>query len=123
MSFAPLAAKDRQGRGLYAESQSPSDCCVVSRETTVTPLCLNMQSHILFSMQSNSREANGTPRLINMQSRSREATGTVTPFDKYAVTVAKRLLPHFVKYAEPSEATVMPRRRGVAASYYYFCVL
>ena len=45
-----------------------------------------------------------------MQSHSREATGTVTPFDKYAesksrsdcwaVTVAKRLLPNFVKYAE-----------------------
>ena len=41
---------------------------------------------------------------------SREAIGTVTPFDKYAesksrsdccaVTVAKRLLPNFVKYAE-----------------------
>ena len=45
-----------------------------------------------------------------MQSHSREATCIVTPFDKYAesksrsdccaVTVAKRLLPHFVKYAE-----------------------
>ena len=45
-----------------------------------------------------------------MQSHSREATGTVTPFDKYAesksrsdccaVTVTKRLLPNFVKYAE-----------------------
>ena len=75
-------------------------------------------------MQSHSREA--TVNLVNMQSHSREATGTVTPFDKYAesksrsdccaVIVAKRLLPHFVKYEEPREATVMPRRRGEAAS-------
>ena len=53
-----------------------------------------MQSHILLNMQSHCREATGTP-----------------PFDKYAesqsrsnccaVTVVKRLLPHFVKYAEP----------------------
>ena len=99
--------------------------------------------------------------LLDMHSHSREATGTVTPFDKYAetqsrsdccaVTVAKRLLPHLVKCAQPQsrsdwytpfdkyaesqsrsdcypnllnmqshsrEATVMPRRRGVAASLY-----
>ena len=54
-----------------------------------------------------------------MQSHSREATGTVTPFDKYAesksrsdccaVTVAKRLIPNFVKlsncYAVPQLVT------------------
>ena len=52
-----------------------------SREVTVTPIVLNMQSHILLNMQSHmvnmhslSREATGTLRLINMQSRSREAT-------------------------------------------------
>ena len=65
--------------------QSHSRCCVLSREATVTPFCLNMQSHILLNMQSHSRpiwlnmhsqshEANGTTRLINMQSRSREVT-------------------------------------------------
>ena len=80
-----------------------------------------------------------------MQSHSREATGTVTPFDEYAesksrsdccaVTVAKRLLPYLVKYAESQsrsdclpfflnmrshsrESTVMPRRRGKAASHH-----
>ena len=60
-----------------------------------------------------------------MQSHSREATGTVTPFDKYAesksrsdfcaVTVAKRLLPNFVKYAEaqsPSDCYAAPTRRN-----------
>ena len=81
MSFAPLTAKDR--RGLYAESQSRSYCCVVSREATFTPFCLNMQSHILLNMQSHSREATVTksqsrsdcyPILLNMQSHSREAT-------------------------------------------------
>ena len=52
------------------------------------------------------------------QSHNREAA--VTPFDKYAVTVAKRLLlPNFVNYAEVREATVMPRLRGVAASSTY----
>ena len=66
-----------------------------------------------------------------MQSHSREATGTVTPFDKYAesksrsdccaVTVAKLLLPHLLIIQSHSrEATVMPRRRGVAASIFYF---
>ena len=65
------------------------------------------------------------PILLNMQSHSREATGTVTPFDKYAesqsrsdccaVTVAKRLLPNFERHSR--EATVMPRRRGEAASF------
>ena len=57
-------------------------------------------------MQSHSRESTVT----SMQSHIREATGTVAPFDKYAesksrsdcceVTVGKRLLPNFVKYAE-----------------------
>ena len=41
--------------------------------------------------------------LLNMHSHSREATGTVTPFDKYAVAVAKRLL-----CIHSREATVTP---------------
>ena len=65
-----------------------------------------------------------------MQSHSRKTTGTVTPFDKYAVTVAKRLLcshsceatvTPFIKNVQSHnrEATVTPHRREVAARYRY----
>ena len=61
---------------------------------------LNMQSHIWLNKHSHSREASGTPRLINMQSR--------------------RVLPFLLNMQSHSrEATVMRRRRGVAASTLY----
>ena len=75
-----------------------------SRKATVTPILLNMQSDIRF-----------LPHFVKYaQSHLRS--------DCCEVTVAKRLFPNFVKYAEPqSRSDCTPRRRGVAASYYYVC--
>ena len=56
-------------------------------------------------MQSHSREATGTSRLINMQSRGREA------FTAACYPILLNM------YSHSREATVMPRRRGVAVSY------
>ena len=61
-------------------------------------------------MNSQSREATGTPRLINMQSRSREATvaHSQSRNDHYPILLNMQ--------SHSREATVMPHRRGVAAS-------
>ena len=48
-----------------------------------------------------------------MQSHSREATGSVTPFDKYGESQYPILL-NVQRHSR--KATVMPRRRDVAAS-------
>ena len=89
MSFGLLAAKDRR---VYMQSHSP---------------------------QSQSR-SDCYPILLNMQSHSREATGTVTPFDKYAESKSRSdcypILLNMQRHSR--EATVMPRRRGEAASFY-----
>ena len=78
-------------------SQSRSDCY---------PIWLNMHSH--------SREATGTPRLINIQSRSREATVAQSQSQCDCYPILLNMQSH------SREATVMPRRCGVAASLVIF---
>ena len=115
-TWCPLAAKDRRGEGVICRvtvamrllrSQSRSDCypILLNMQSHIllnmqSHILLNMQSHIWLNMHSHSREATGTPRLINMQSRSREATVAQSP--------------HFVKYAEPqrSDCYAAPTRRS-----------
>ena len=63
--------------GLYADSQSRSDCY---------PILLNMQSH--------SREVTGTVTPFDKYAESQSRS------DCFAVIVVKRLLPNLVKYSE-----------------------
>ena len=69
-----------------------------SREATGTPRLINMQSRSREATVAHSHSRSDCyPILLNMQSHSRKATGTVTPFDKYAES--QKLLLNFVKYA------------------------
>ena len=52
-----------------------------------------------------------------MQSHSREATGFSTPFDKYSESQSRSDCYPILLNMQSHEATVMPRRHGVAASF------